>query len=109
MNTNREVLLKNAVLAALEQRDATGARRSLALLAHEYPDCVGLPNLEPLIKVLETPVSSIQSHQELNIALQYFTDTLAPASLRTLGDVEGAQVDAARLEKPGFVCLCIAL
>ena len=86
---NREVLLKNAVLAALEQRDATGARCSLGLLVHEYPDCVDLHNLESLIKVLETPVSSIQSHQELNIALQYFTDTIAPASLRILGDVDG--------------------
>ncbi len=50
---NRDVMLRNDVLAPLQRRDVAAARTALAQLAGEYPDDGALPAMRVLVRELE--------------------------------------------------------
>ena len=87
---SRDVMLRNDVLQALEQRDAPGARTAWLALADEFPTDPDLRSLDVLASALEqhrdTP---LPDHEALARERQLLTEDVAAAARRALGTAAG--------------------
>ncbi|MDM0116403.1 hypothetical protein QTI66_30100 [Variovorax sp. J22R133] len=83
---SRDVMLKNDVAHALEQRDALGARVACERLAREYPADDTLPALQALAESIEAgglgQPQPIGDHEALRAARQMMDLTICPAAQR---------------------------
>lgn len=87
---SRDVMLRNDVLAALEQRNAATGREALRRLAAEYPADALVPTLEILIRVLEYPFHEhITNHMALRDTCEAWCSPSVPAARRAFGDAAG--------------------
>ncbi len=81
-----DLMLRNDVIHALEQRAAGAARRALQALAQAFPDDAALASLECLTAVLETAQPPpLQRHSEAVAARQALENTIAPCAREALG------------------------
>lgn len=86
----RDVMLRNDVLTALEQRNADAGREALQRLAAEYPDDALVPTLETLVCVLEGPVHEhFATHTALRDTCEAWCSPWVPAARRAFGDAAG--------------------
>ena len=98
---SRDVMLRNDVLLALEQHDATRARAACQTLHQEYAQDESLPALLTLTDAVEArarqllPQTLFADHSALRRARLALQDTVEPAALRLLG-----QNGAARWLRP---------
>ncbi|MFC4518463.1 hypothetical protein [Cupriavidus pinatubonensis] len=87
---SRDVMLRNDVLTALEQRNATEGREALQRLGAEYPDDAYVPTLETLVGVLESPVHGhFTTHAALRDTCEARCLPSVPAARRAFGDAAG--------------------
>ncbi|MCY1263979.1 hypothetical protein D9M68_137960 [compost metagenome] len=87
---SRDVMLRNDVLAALEQRNATAGREALLRLTSEYPNDALAPTLAMLVGVLEHPVPEpVTSHAVLRDTCEAWSSQIVPAARRAFGDAGG--------------------
>lgn len=70
---SRDVMLRNDVLSALQHHDASGARRALQSLGHEYPDDAAFVALDTLVTTLEARCSAPFTNHDAALAAR---DTL---------------------------------
>lgn len=86
----RDVMLRNDVLQALQQRDLEAARRACSAFGAEFPLDPGLPPLALLIDALapadEAPFAD---HDLLLAARSAIGEHIEPAALRLFGQAEG--------------------
>lgn len=84
---SRDVMLRNDVVHALEQRDAAMARASWQALATECPQDPSLPSLLVLTEAIEArSQAAFRDHEALRHARQAVQDHIQPAALRTFGE-----------------------
>lgn len=84
---SRDVMLRNDVVHALEQRDAAMARASWEALATECPHDPSLPPLLVLTEATEArSQTAFRDHDALRQARQAVEDDVQPAALRTFGE-----------------------
>lgn len=84
---SRDVMLRNDVVHALEQRDAATARGALEALATECPHDPSLPALRVLAEAIEASSQTVfRDHDALRDARQTVEDDIQPAALRTFGE-----------------------
>ncbi|RWA50443.1 hypothetical protein AU476_27885 [Cupriavidus sp. UYMSc13B] len=87
---SRDVMLRNDVLTALEQRNAAAGREALQRLGAEYPDDALVPTLETLVRVLESPVRGhFTNHAALRDTCEAWCLPCMPAARRAFGDAAG--------------------
>ena len=87
---NRDVMLRNDVLQALEQRDARIARIAWQCLASELPHDRLLPALNVLTESLEQHSGApLTDHDALAQARQWLSDQVAPAACQAMGQTPG--------------------
>ncbi|MEJ8852506.1 hypothetical protein [Variovorax rhizosphaerae] len=83
---SRDVMLRNDVAHALEQRDALGARSACERLAREYPADQVLPALLALARSIEAgdlgQPQTISDHDALRAARELMELTICPAAQR---------------------------
>ncbi len=80
----RDLMLRNDVLAALEQRDVAAAHAARAELHEEYPDDAHLATLALLTEALErSPGPAFADHEALHQARRWMADTVGPAARRS--------------------------
>jgi len=80
----RDLMLRNDVLAALEQRDVAAAQASWGELQEEYPDDASLATLALLIEAQErSPGPAFGDHEALHQARRRMADTVGPAAHRS--------------------------
>ena len=83
---SRDLMLRNDVLLALEQRDAPAARAAWLKLEAEFPVDHALPPLQLLVTTLERPAGpSFADATEAAQALQYLQGDIEPAARRLWG------------------------
>lgn len=87
----RDIVLRNDVIAALEKRDAVGARETLRRLTADYPKDTSAPALEILVQSLEQPFSPMLSHEALRDASDVVRTQIEPAACRIFGDAGGGR------------------
>jgi len=86
----RDVMLRNDVLTALEQRNAAAGREALQRLVAEYPDDTLVPTLETLVCVLEAPVHEhFATQTALRDTCEGWCLPCMPAARRAFGDAAG--------------------
>ncbi|WP_232348073.1 hypothetical protein [Cupriavidus taiwanensis] len=86
----RDVMLRNDVLTALEQRNAAAGREALQRLSAEYPDDALIPTLETLVGGLESPVDRhFANHAALRDTCEAWYLPCMPAARRAFGDAAG--------------------
>jgi hypothetical protein len=86
----RDVMLRNDVLQALQQRDLEAAQQAWSAFGAEYPRDPGLPMLAALIGVLEHPDdASFADHDALLAARSAIDEHIEPAAWRLFGEAEG--------------------
>ncbi len=84
---SRDVMLRNDVVHALEQRDAAMARLAWGALATECPHDPSLPALLVLAEAIQaSSQSAFRDHDALGHARQAVEDDIQPAALRTFGE-----------------------
>lgn len=84
---SREVMLRNDVVDALEQRDAAVAQAAWRTLASEFPGDESLPALRVLADAVAARERlAFGDHAALCQARQALQQTTQPAALRTFGD-----------------------
>jgi len=84
---SREVMLRNDVVHALEQRDAQAARAAFDRLAQECPLDEIVPALRVLTETIESgDHSTFGHHAALHAAWLALEDVVRPAALHTFGD-----------------------
>jgi hypothetical protein len=82
---SRDVMLRNDVLEALQQRDAVPARSALERLAGEYPDDGALPAMTVLVREFEREATApFADHAALAVACRHLEDEVVPAARRVL-------------------------
>ncbi len=85
---SRDVMLRNDVLQALQQRDGALARTGVQILADEFPND---PHLAPLLvlvaRLQAAPLPVFADHAQAQQALLSLDEHTAPAARRALGDV----------------------
>jgi hypothetical protein len=87
---SRDVMLRNDVLHALQQRDRRLARAVWLTLADDCPRDPQLHSLEALVARLELPpLVAFANHTAAEQALQTLQDNIEPAARQVLGDTEG--------------------
>ncbi|HEY5580383.1 MAG TPA: hypothetical protein VIK56_04330 [Rhodoferax sp.] len=86
---SRDVMLKNDVVQALERRDIAAALQTRAVLAQEYPDAAGLPDLDQMISAIQKPAVRINTHDELAHTRLWLSTSVEPAAQRVLGQRAG--------------------
>jgi hypothetical protein len=80
---SRDLMLRNDVLHALEQRDAAAARLAWHQLEAEWPRDDALATLDRLVATLERPESgAFGAPAEVRAALSAMRDEIEPAALR---------------------------
>lgn len=83
---SRDTILRNAVIAALEQRDATTARATMVALIAEFPRDEALPALELLVRVVEQQgLEAFPDHASLRAARSLMSDSIEPSARRIFG------------------------
>lgn len=88
---SRDVMLRNDVAHALEQRDAATARAAWETLAKEYPQDERLPALRVLTEAVAGRSQTVfRDHEALRHARLTLQDEVQPAALRTFGDKDAA-------------------
>lgn len=93
---SRDVMLRNDVLLALEQHDATRARAACQTLHQEYVQDESLPALLALTEALEARARQalqrdiFADHPALRRARLALQDATAPAALRLMGQMGAA-------------------
>jgi hypothetical protein len=88
---SRDLMLRNDVLGALEQRDAAAARSAWRKLLAEYPHDATLPALEQLVLALERSDSApFADHAAAAEAQRAMRDDLEPAALQLWGEQAGS-------------------
>ncbi len=85
---SRDLMLRNDVLHALEQRDAVAARAAWLKLQDEYPGDDTLPPLDLLVATLQHPGTA--PFAEAAQALQHLQRDIEPAAQRLWGMPAGA-------------------
>lgn len=89
-NDCRDVMLRNDVLVALEQRNAADGREALNRLTAEYHDDELVPTLETLVRVLERPTRGpVTCHIALRDMCEAWCFPSVPAARRAFGDALG--------------------
>jgi hypothetical protein len=84
---SRDVMLRNDVVHALEQRDAAMARLAWGALATECPHDPSLPALLVLAEAIQaSSQSAFRDHDALGHARQAVEDDIQPAAQRTFGE-----------------------
>lgn len=86
---SRDVTLRNAVIDALQARDASSTARTMAELAAEYPDDAMLPAFQTLRERLALPVNSPLDRDSLT-EIARTTEATLPAAQRVFGN-EGSR------------------
>ena len=82
---SRDVMSRNDVLEALQQRDAVPARSALERLASDYPDDGALPAMTVLVRELEDgSTAPFVDHAALTLARRHLEDDVVPAARRVL-------------------------
>lgn len=88
---SRDLMLRNDVLLALEQRDTVAARAAGQKLEAEFPGDHALPSLRRLVTTLEHPEGPhFADVDEATLALQHMQRDVEPAAQRLWGDQAGA-------------------
>jgi hypothetical protein len=88
---SRDVMLRNDVVHALEQRDATLAQSSWQALFAECPNDPSLPSLLVLIEAMEASgQAAFRDYDELHRARQMADSHIQQAALRTFGEKNAA-------------------
>ena len=88
---SRDVMLRNDVLQALQQRDAIAARGAAQCLAQEFPNDGALADLQTLAAALEAPPgTAFAQHGDAASAIRGLRDDIEPACLRLFGSADGA-------------------
>jgi hypothetical protein len=81
-----DLMLRNDVIHALEQRAPVAARRALQALAQAFPGDAALASLDCLTGVLETPhPEPLQSHREVAAARQALEQDITRCAREALG------------------------
>lgn len=88
---SHDVMLKNDVVAALERRDALGARTSRAILFRECSEFSGMADLDMMIDALEKPIPRFHTNQDLATARLWLADSVEPATFRVMGNRPGRE------------------
>lgn len=88
---SRDIMLRNDVIHALEQRDAMAARSAWEILSVEYPQDEYLAALHLLTEaVAGTRLTAFGDHDALSHARQALQDTIEPAARRVFGEQAAA-------------------
>ncbi|MBC8749256.1 MULTISPECIES: hypothetical protein [Paraburkholderia] len=84
---SRDVMLRNDVLSALQHHDASGARRALQILGHEYPDDAALVALDTLVTALEARCSlPFANHDAALGARETLLTRVRPSANQLMGE-----------------------
>jgi hypothetical protein len=84
---SRDVMLRNDVLQALQQHDATAAHRCCLRLAEEFPQDADLPALQRLAAALRSiDTTRLPDHASAAAARQSIEQELLPAAIQTMGE-----------------------
>ena len=87
----RDLMLRNDVLAALEQREPAAARAAWRAFGDEYPQDATLAPLALLVDALEdNEEAGFPSHDALRARRLALIEHIEPAALRLFGDAQGA-------------------
>ena len=82
---SRDVMLRNDLLEAVQQRDGVVARTALALLAGEFPDDRALPAMTVLVGELEREATApLADCAALAVGRRHLEEKVAPAARRVL-------------------------
>jgi hypothetical protein len=88
---SRDVMLRNDVMHALDQRDSATAHLAWEILAREFPHDESLPALFTLIKAIEArDREAFCDHDALCRARQTLHGDIQPAAIRVFGDKDAA-------------------
>ncbi|MEO7854606.1 MAG: hypothetical protein ABIR94_20505, partial [Rubrivivax sp.] len=88
---SRDVMLRNDVLEALQQRDGALAHKTWQALADEFPNDTHLASLRVLVARLQAPpLPDFGDHAQAQQVLHLLDEHTAPAARQSLGDVAAA-------------------
>ncbi|HET9643659.1 MAG TPA: hypothetical protein VFP68_09960 [Burkholderiaceae bacterium] len=87
---SRDVMLRNDVLLALQQRDCEGSRAAWKALEQEYPSDDALGPLSVLVDAVDrTTDAPFANQQAMHDAVRMLADVVEPAARRMFGDSGG--------------------
>ncbi|MDE2160172.1 MAG: hypothetical protein KGJ30_14750 [Burkholderiales bacterium] len=83
---SRDTILRNAVITALERRDAPAARVAMLSLVAEFPRDEALSSLELLVRIIEQPgLEGFADHDALRAVRRLMSESIEPAARRIFG------------------------